>query len=299
MDKVWSDSKQKGSALLLLLAIADHASDDGYCWPKTDTLADKIRMDVRTVYRLTKQIEKDGELYVVRANRNNRYVVTIGMGQDELLAVLRARKEHIEIRDNLSPDGKGDKLLRDTDVTSIGDIDVTPGVTQLCHPNRHEPSLNRQEDDAFFPAPTPRGEKSNGDREKPITEYDSWLGMAAEVDRRRGGAPDWAMRSEGIHPYYPALMAFCKLTQRAPPVTEDQGEDWLDTLSDTALFLGIKADQLAKAIAAMSGDRFQWHLSRGIWSSPHSKSFQEKLDQIVGEMRAGTLETADVIRVGR
>jgi len=33
MSYVWEASKAKGSELLLLLAIADHAADDGYCWP--------------------------------------------------------------------------------------------------------------------------------------------------------------------------------------------------------------------------------------------------------------------------
>ena len=33
MTQVWDTSEQKGSALLLLLALADHAADDGFCWP--------------------------------------------------------------------------------------------------------------------------------------------------------------------------------------------------------------------------------------------------------------------------
>lgn len=303
MDKVWSDSAQKGSALLLLLAIADHAADDGYCWPKTETLAEKIRMSVRTVYRLVDAVEADGELYVVRTNRNNRYVVTLGMSGKELIDVLRTRKEDDAIGDILSRKDEGDKMTRDMGVTSIGDMGVTSKVTQLCHPNRQEPSVNRHEGADFFPArdsPGGNGSKER-DQDKSILEYDDPLSMAAEIRRRRGDVPDWAVRdATGPDPYYPALLAFCTLTQRAPPVTEDQGIDWLDTLADAAVFLGISAKELREAIALMAqGDRFEWYLHRGVWSSPHSNSFQEKLDQVVGEMRAGTIDASDTIRVGR
>ena len=33
MNAVWNLSKQSGSALLVLLALADRADDDGFCWP--------------------------------------------------------------------------------------------------------------------------------------------------------------------------------------------------------------------------------------------------------------------------
>ena len=52
MNRVWDESQHKGSTLLLLLAIADHAADDGYCWPNVKTLAQKIRMSRRQTIRL-------------------------------------------------------------------------------------------------------------------------------------------------------------------------------------------------------------------------------------------------------
>ena len=44
MTRVWELSKHKGTALLLLLAIADNADDDGEAYPGREYLAKKIRM---------------------------------------------------------------------------------------------------------------------------------------------------------------------------------------------------------------------------------------------------------------
>ena len=118
MAYVWENSKASGGELLLLLAICDHAADDGYCWPGIDTLAKKIRMSTRSVMRFVQSLENRGELHTVRGNRNNRYIVTMGRSKDEIAVVLQNRQE---ICDNQS----GDNLSRDTVVTSIGDTVVT------------------------------------------------------------------------------------------------------------------------------------------------------------------------------
>ena len=62
--EVWRHSNEKGSALLLLLAIADFADDEGVAFPSVKTLSQKIRMSQRnTRYRL-KRLEKSGELTI-------------------------------------------------------------------------------------------------------------------------------------------------------------------------------------------------------------------------------------------
>jgi len=140
MTYVWENSKAKGSELLLLLSIADHAADDGYCWPTIETLAEKIRMRERSVIRLIKELEAYGELCVIRSHKNNRYMVIMGRNIDEIEKALNKRKE--DLGDNLSREN----LSRDTDVTQIGDTcdtqigdtDVTliinkPSIEPLIH----------------------------------------------------------------------------------------------------------------------------------------------------------------------
>ena len=65
MDWVWQHSTHKGSALLLLLAIADHAHDDGDgAYPSIATLAQKTRMSERQTTRLIQDLVESQELVV-------------------------------------------------------------------------------------------------------------------------------------------------------------------------------------------------------------------------------------------
>ena len=69
MSKVWEHSAMKGSALLLLLAIADFADDDGAAFPGTETLAAKIRMSERQVIRLRQILYESGELQYISGGK--------------------------------------------------------------------------------------------------------------------------------------------------------------------------------------------------------------------------------------
>lgn len=63
MDRVWSYSQAKGIDRLVLLAIADHASDDGSnAWPSIATLARKTGVSGRTVQRSIQRLVEMGEL---------------------------------------------------------------------------------------------------------------------------------------------------------------------------------------------------------------------------------------------
>lgn len=60
---VWENSRMKGSALLLLLAIADHSHDDGTgAWPSVESLSKKCRQSERNTQRLLRVLEKTGEI---------------------------------------------------------------------------------------------------------------------------------------------------------------------------------------------------------------------------------------------
>ena len=63
MSIVWKNSRNKGSVLLLELAIADHAHDDGTgAWPSVDALARKIRMSTRATQKILRKLEKSREM---------------------------------------------------------------------------------------------------------------------------------------------------------------------------------------------------------------------------------------------
>jgi DNA-binding Lrp family transcriptional regulator len=84
MSRVWELSEQKGTYLLLLLALADNADDEGYCWPSIKYLKKKIRMSMRSVINALQRLEKSGEVLINHNRRTgNRYIVTVGMNAKE------------------------------------------------------------------------------------------------------------------------------------------------------------------------------------------------------------------------
>lgn len=86
MSKVWQASRQKGSELLLLLAIADFTDDEGgEAWPSISTLAAKIRMSQRNVFKLLEKLRKSGELEIQsRAGKKGSNIYQIRFPDPEL-----------------------------------------------------------------------------------------------------------------------------------------------------------------------------------------------------------------------
>lgn len=57
MTSVWSRSDLSSTQKLVLLAFADWANDDGYCWPSINQIAIKSSMTDRSVQRILRQLE--------------------------------------------------------------------------------------------------------------------------------------------------------------------------------------------------------------------------------------------------
>ncbi len=89
MTDVWDKSTHTSSDLLLLLALADMANEDGHCWPGIETLCKKTRLSESTVIRRTRAIEKSGELIVKRNRRHgNKYLVVTGFTPEQIEALI-------------------------------------------------------------------------------------------------------------------------------------------------------------------------------------------------------------------
>lgn len=71
MTNVWKRSTQKGSALLMLLALADIADDQGYCWPSIPYLASKTRLSERQAARILHGLEGSGDIVIENRRRGN------------------------------------------------------------------------------------------------------------------------------------------------------------------------------------------------------------------------------------
>jgi Helix-turn-helix domain len=68
MTEVWDSSSAKGGARLVLLALADHANDEGYCYPSLSRLARKSRLSERNVQFILRDLETRGELVILRGS---------------------------------------------------------------------------------------------------------------------------------------------------------------------------------------------------------------------------------------
>jgi len=64
MAKVWESSQHRGNDLLMLLAIADFADDDGKAYPSVSTLAEKCRMQARGANKVLATLRASGELEI-------------------------------------------------------------------------------------------------------------------------------------------------------------------------------------------------------------------------------------------
>ncbi len=68
MSWVWDHSPYEGKALLIHLAMADFANDEGLLWPSQTTLAHKSRSTERHVRDVVKFMQEDGLLELVTAS---------------------------------------------------------------------------------------------------------------------------------------------------------------------------------------------------------------------------------------
>jgi hypothetical protein len=81
MSQVWGDMSLKEGRLLVMLALADWSDDDGESWPSLGQLAQKTRMEDRSVRRILRDLESEGYIQtekgagvaVWRGNKTNRY----------------------------------------------------------------------------------------------------------------------------------------------------------------------------------------------------------------------------------
>ena len=67
MSQIWEnrDRQLTGSKMVILLCLADHANDDGECWPSIARLAERARIDPSNVTRHINELEGAGYLTVI------------------------------------------------------------------------------------------------------------------------------------------------------------------------------------------------------------------------------------------
>lgn len=80
MAQVWEHSAEKGEGLLVLLALADFANDDGLAYPSIESLMAKARCSMRGVQTIIKRLRDSGWLEVIPGggrNHTNLYIIRV------------------------------------------------------------------------------------------------------------------------------------------------------------------------------------------------------------------------------
>jgi hypothetical protein len=132
MAAVWKGSQHCGSALLMMLAIADFSDDKGMSFPAVSTLAEKTRMKPRNANYLLTELQNSGEL-----------VVRIGAGPrgTNLYRIALERLQGVQ-RDAGLQASAG--VQRDAGLHSVAG-GAALGCADPLHPSAAKPSLNHHE----------------------------------------------------------------------------------------------------------------------------------------------------------
>lgn len=140
LTRVWDHSQQRGTALLLLLAMADRADELGVAWAGTNWLATRARLARRQTIRTIQQLENDEEIVVVRSRRLNglnivnHYIVSVGATPDIVTAAHERIAELLTLRgsvarDTTVADDTTGSVVEDTRGSGWDDTRVVAGMT--------------------------------------------------------------------------------------------------------------------------------------------------------------------------
>ena len=120
--RVWENSHQSGGTLLVLLALADFADDNGFCYPSLPVIAKKARLSDRQTQRAIQALQEAGELDVMpgqgvkgQGGYTNRFKITVREVVTLVTPVTKLHRCHTRR-----------KVV--TSVTRSGDVDVTQTV---------------------------------------------------------------------------------------------------------------------------------------------------------------------------
>lgn len=180
MTKVWEWSQAEGAVLLVALALADHADDDGYCYPGVERIAKKCRISARSVQRHIAALCDMKELEValgkgvtVQGGSTNRYRLTVN------------NREHQRTPPNDRDDVSGDRLTPGdnstgkvvTDLFESGDKAVSPKPLgkPSVESSRASIKSKRLSDDEFLQSIKDNPAFKGIDIDRELLKMDAWL----------------------------------------------------------------------------------------------------------------------------
>lgn len=134
MVEVWEHSQHRSSRLVVLLALADWANDDGWCWYSIESIARKARLGTRQVVNALRAVQESGELevyYNLGPYYTNLYRVAAG-GMKEFAPP----PPQLGVEVVVPPDVGGDAILRLKTSPNTKDTIIPPSLIREDDNNR-------------------------------------------------------------------------------------------------------------------------------------------------------------------
>ena len=209
MAAVWKGSQHGGSALLMMLAIADFSDDKGIAFPSVATLAEKTRMKVRNANYLLTELQRSGELVIkIGAGRHGTNLYRIAL--DHLHGLHRSAGVHqsagVQVVAGLHPSAGGAAM----------------GCSKPLHPSADKPSMNHQE-----PSATSLSQPKAG--KLPTCPYDLIRKVYHEVlpELPRATLSDAKGRREATATFWAWVLTSCKDDGSKRAATADEAILWI------------------------------------------------------------------------
>ena len=125
MQIVWEKSRAKGTARVVMLALADHANEQMEAYPSLGRLAVYANVDRRNVIEAIDRLIAFGEIAKIGSGRRNVNIYRITLTSDEIIT--------------------GDEIITsDETITTTGDESVTRTSDASITRTTREPSINPQ-----------------------------------------------------------------------------------------------------------------------------------------------------------
>ena len=154
MDMVFKDETLESNKKLVMLAIADNANDQGYCYPSINTISQKTSLSRKTVIKHLKELEARKLLLSKKRSRKNggRYTTIYIVYPNLFLQDLDEElKEKFLAKDSqgveATPPIQG---VEATPQTTIQGVEATPKPSLTLFNHNLFSKLNKEEKDLFL-----------------------------------------------------------------------------------------------------------------------------------------------------
>lgn len=134
MTHVWNNSKQKGSQLLMLLAIADYANETGKAWPGIETLSQRTRQTPRNTIRIIEKLAKSGEITISERASNygtNEYTLNLSTAKKKARNP-KMSHDNLGKKDEKPHDISGPQLSPDPLLTVSKSDPLFDSIAKVC-----------------------------------------------------------------------------------------------------------------------------------------------------------------------